>query len=118
MSPSEFDAWLTDPARRPPVPTLVMGVLNVTPDSFSDGGQFLDPAAAAERAAVMASEGADLVDVGGESTRPGSSPVDAEEQIGRVVPAIRAIRRRLPDLTVSIDTTRANVAAAALDAGA
>ena len=114
MSPREFDAWLLDPARRP----LVMGVLNVTPDSFSDGGSFLDPAAAAARARAMAAEGADVIDIGGESTRPGSLPVEPEEQIRRVVPVLRALRGTLPDTTFSIDTTRAEVAAAALDAGA
>src|SRR6185503_1392953 len=101
MSPEQFDRWLRDPRRRP----LVMGVLNVTPDSFSDGGQFIDPGAAVARAVEMAAEGADLIDVGGESTRPGSSPVDAGEQVRRVVPVIQAARKRLPDLTFSIDTT-------------
>ena len=118
MSPAEFDTWLSDPRRRPPVRPLVMGVLNVTPDSFSDGGRFADPRAAVEHAVAMATEGADLIDVGGESTRPGSLPVPAAEQIGRVVPVLRAVRERLPDVTLSIDTTRSEVAAAALDAGA
>jgi dihydropteroate synthase len=114
MSPAEFDLWLRDDRRAP----LVMGVLNVTPDSFSDGGRFIDPAAAVARAEVMAAEGADLIDVGGESTRPGSLPVEPAEQIRRVVPVLRAARARLPGVTFSIDTTRAEVAAAALDAGA
>jgi dihydropteroate synthase len=114
MSPARFDDWLLDPARRP----LVMGVLNVTPDSFSDGGQFLDAAAAVAHAEAMAADGADLIDVGGESTRPGSLPVEEVEQVRRVVPVLRALRDRLPDVAFSIDTTRAAVAAAALDAGA
>jgi dihydropteroate synthase len=114
MSPARLDQWLLDPAR----PPLVMGVLNVTPDSFSDGGRFLDPGAAAAHAEAMAADGADLIDVGGESTRPGSLPVDPAEQVRRVVPVLRALRDRLPDVAFSIDTTRADVAAAALDAGA
>ena len=114
MSPRDFNTWLSDRRRRP----LLMAVLNVTPDSFSDGGRFLDPVAAMSHALAMAAQGADLIDVGGESTRPGSQPVDATEQIRRVVPVIRAVRDRLTDVTLSIDTTRAEVAAAALDAGA
>ena len=112
MQPREFSDWLTDPSRRP----LVMGVLNVTPDSFSDGGQFATVDAAVAQAEAMAAAGADLIDVGGESTRPGSLPVAADEQIKRVVPVIRRIAN-LP-VTISIDTTRAAVAEAALDAGA
>src|SRR5437867_3187048 len=114
MSPRDFNTWLSDRRRRP----LLMAVLNVTPDSFSDGGRFLDPVAAVTHALAMEAQGADLIDVGGESTRPGSQPVDATEQIRRVVPVIRAVRDRLTDVTLSIDTTRAEVAAAALDAGA
>jgi dihydropteroate synthase len=109
----EFNFWLTDPQRR----TLVMGVLNVTPDSFSDGGRHFSTAAAIGRAEAMAGEGADLIDVGGESTRPGSDPVDDDEQIRRVVPVIEQVAKRLP-VVISVDTTRAAVAAAALDAGA
>jgi dihydropteroate synthase len=95
---------------------VVVGVLNVTPDSFSDGGRYIDLEAAVEHGIAMHREGADLVDVGGESTRPGSERVDAEIETGRVVPVIR----RLADAGVplSIDTTRATVAAAALTAGA
>src|SRR5687768_2810774 len=93
-----------------------MGVLNVTPDSFSDGGRFGTVEAAVAQAEAMAAAGADLIDVGGESTRPGSLPVAPDEQIKRVVPVIQ----RIADLpvTISIDTTRAAVAEAALDAGA
>jgi dihydropteroate synthase len=96
---------------------LVMGILNVTPDSFSDGGRFADPGRALEHAMEMAEEGADVIDVGGESTRPGSSPVGAEEQIRRVVPVIRAIASGC-DTPVSVDSRSAEVVSAALDAGA
>jgi dihydropteroate synthase len=94
-----------------------MGVLNVTPDSFSDGGQYTEPAAAADHASAMIEAGADLLDVGGESTRPGAEPVGAAEQIRRVVPAIEAIRRRT-EAAISIDTRSWAVAEAALAAGA
>jgi dihydropteroate synthase len=94
-----------------------MGVLNVTPDSFSDGGLYLDPDRAVERGLELAAQGADIIDVGGESSRPGSEPVPAEEEIRRVVPVISALRRRSRAF-VSIDTTKALVARAALDAGA
>lgn len=96
--------------------TLIMGILNVTPDSFSDGGRFMDPGMALERALEMASEGADWIDIGGESTRPGAEPVDAAEELKRVVPVIEALALR--GLTVSIDTTKASVAEAAIGAGA
>jgi dihydropteroate synthase len=95
----------------------VLGILNVTPDSFSDGGAYLNPAAALEQALRMIDEGADGVDVGGESTRPGARPVRPEEQIRRTVPVIRRIRAR-SDVVISIDTTSAQVAQAALEAGA
>lgn len=97
--------------------TLVMGVLNVTPDSFSDGGLYADPARAAERARVMIAEGADLLDVGGESSRPGASPVRADEERRRVRPVIEAVRA-FSDLPISVDTRKAAVAQAALEAGA
>ncbi len=96
----------------------VMAILNATPDSFSDGGTHLDPLAAAASAARFASEGADMLDVGGESTRPGAARVPAEEQIARVVPVIRAIRGAGITLPVSVDTTLSPVAEAALRAGA
>lgn len=94
-----------------------MGVLNVTPDSFSDGGKYSDPAAAREAAERMAAEGADLIDIGGESTRPGAHRVDAEEQIRRILPVFSAIAGRVR-VVLSADTTRARVAQAAIDAGA
>ncbi|HEU5003600.1 MAG TPA: dihydropteroate synthase [Actinomycetota bacterium] len=97
--------------------TLIMGVLNVTPDSFSDGGQFLDPAAAVEHALAMVAGGADIIDVGGESTRPGAEPVSEAEEAARVVPVIRALAAQSP-VAISIDTTKAAVAQAALEAGA
>ena len=98
---------------------IIMGILNVTPDSFSDGGQFLEGGSAVSHALQMAEEGADIIDVGGESTRPGSKRVDAEEQKRRVLPIIEEIRKELPaDVVISIDTTLSEVAEAALDAGA
>src|SRR5215208_1843746 len=100
-----------------PGPVLV-GVLNVTPDSFSDGGDFFDPGKAASRAAAMLDEGAEIIDVGGESTRPGSDPVPQEEEVRRVVPAMERILAARPDAVISIDTYRAETAAAALEAGA
>jgi dihydropteroate synthase len=97
--------------------TRVMGILNVTPDSFSDGGRFADPGAALEAAAALTEEGAEIVDVGGESTRPGAAPVSEEEEARRVVPVIAAIKRELT-VRVSVDTYKAEVARRALDAGA
>lgn len=95
----------------------VMGILNVTPDSFSDGGVFLDPTAALHRADRMVEEGASVIDVGGESTRPGAAPVDSAEEIRRVVPVIAALAPRLP-VPVSVDTSKPEVMRAAVDAGA
>jgi dihydropteroate synthase len=97
--------------------TRVMGILNVTPDSFSDGGKFDDPRRALEAAAMMADEGAEILDVGGESSRPGALPVPEEEEIRRVVPLVHAIKHEL-SVRVSVDTYKASVARAALDAGA
>jgi dihydropteroate synthase len=96
---------------------LVMGVLNVTPDSFSDGGQYLDAGKAVEHGLKMIADGADIIDVGGESTRPGSEPVAADEQIRRTVPVVEAMAQRT-ETPISIDTHDATVARAALDAGA
>lgn len=97
---------------------LVMGILNATPDSFSDGGLAMTPTQVAARAAQVAREGADLLDVGGESTRPGHEPVTLEEELRRVLPAIFAIRAAAPGLPISIDTRKGAVARAALEAGA
>ncbi len=97
--------------------THIMGIVNVTPDSFSDGGRFLDPEKAVDHALRLAEEGADILDIGGESTRPGAEPVDAAAEIARTAPVIRAMRKHL-DIPLSIDTTKAEVAQAAFDAGA
>lgn len=98
--------------------TCIMGILNVTPDSFSDGGRYAAIAPAIERALEMRAEGADILDVGGESTRPGSQAVDADEELRRIIPVIRGIRAAAPDAIISIDTYKAVVAEAALQAGA
>lgn len=98
--------------------TLIMGILNVTPDSFSDGGRWAEPEQAVAHALEMLAEGADIIDVGGESTRPGHEPVPAEEELRRVLPVIRALRRAAPDALISADTQKAEVAEAALQAGA
>ena len=98
--------------------TLVMGILNVTPDSFSEDGRFFDPEEAIRHAAQMVSDGADVVDVGGESTRPGSDPVPTDEEIRRVLPVIERIVEQNPDVPISIDTRKAEVADRALAAGA
>jgi dihydropteroate synthase len=96
----------------------VMAILNVTPDSFADGGRLVTPGQAADAAEAAAGAGAVVLDLGGESTRPGSRPVPADAQMQRVIPALLAIRSRLPDIAISIDTTSAEVAEAALHAGA
>jgi dihydropteroate synthase len=96
---------------------LIMGIVNVTPDSFSDGGRFLDRDKAALQALKLADEGADIIDIGGESSRPGAERVTVEEELSRVMPVIEAISRKI-DIPVSIDTTKSEVASRALDAGA
>lgn len=96
---------------------LVMGILNVTPDSFSDGGEYLSVDNALQQAEKMIAEGADIIDVGGESTRPGSKPVATDEEIRRTIPVIEEIITRF-DLPISIDTTKSETAKAAIDAGA
>jgi dihydropteroate synthase len=98
--------------------TLVMGIVNVTPDSFSDGGAYGGPDDAVKHALQMVGDGADLLDVGGESTRPGSDAVPADEERSRVLPVIEGIVKERPDLPVSIDTRKPDVARAALEAGA
>ena len=95
----------------------VMGILNVTPDSFSDGGRFCSPAAALEQAQAMVAAGADLIDVGGESTRPGAQPVGLAEELGRVIPIVAALAEALP-VPISVDTYKPEVMAAAVAAGA
>lgn len=94
----------------------VVGILNVTPDSFSDGGRFCDVGSAVEQGKRMALEGAALIDVGGESTRPGAAPVTAQQELDRVLPIVEALRREVP-LPLSIDTTKSSVAAEAVAAG-
>ncbi|HIV03793.1 MAG TPA: dihydropteroate synthase [Candidatus Spyradosoma merdigallinarum] len=98
--------------------TLLMGIVNATPDSFSDGGEAFSPDAARSRAAALVSAGADIIDLGAESTRPGFAPVGAEEELRRLLPALAAIREALPDVPVSVDTYRPEVAEAAIAAGA
>src|SRR5207248_4275683 len=95
----------------------LMGIVNVTPDSFSDGGLYLDPDAAVAHGQALAGAGASILDVGGESTRPGALPVEADEELRRVLPVVRALAATV-DVPVSIDTTKSEVAAAALGAGA
>jgi len=96
---------------------LVMGIVNVTPDSFSDGGEFFDPTAAIEHGLQLASDGADILDIGGESTRPYSTPVHPEEELHRVIPVIRGLCEQV-DVPISIDTSKAEVASEAIGAGA
>ena len=126
-SPTQSSPWTPRPACRIKLPSgkvldtdsraLVMGVLNVTPDSFSDAGRFFRPDVAVEHARAMVAEGADVLDVGGESTRPGSRGVDAEEEMRRVIPIIKELAAET-NVPISIDTQKAQVAEAALDAGA
>jgi dihydropteroate synthase len=97
---------------------LVMGILNVTPDSFSDGGKFNKPESAFIHAETMIKEGADIIDVGGESTRPGADLISAEEEKGRVLPVIKKVKDEYPEAVISIDTTKSEVAGAAAEAGA
>ena len=103
-----------------PRPALVMGIVNVTPDSFSDGGKFLNTKAAVAHALKLAEQGAEILDIGGESTRPGAKPVDEKEECRRVVPVIRSLTKNLRsgNVAISIDTVKPAVARAALEAGA
>ena len=109
--------WRLPRSRLPEGRTLVMAVVNVTPDSFSDGGRYASAEAAVDHGLRLAAEGADLLDVGGESTRPGAHPVAAEEEVRRVLPVVRELARRA-GVPVSIDTSKADVARAAIEAGA
>ncbi len=102
----------------PSTRAVVMGILNVTPDSFSDGGKYLNREAALLHAEKMIADGADIIDIGGESTRPGAMPVTPEEEMERVIPVIELLKTKHPDLIISIDTTKADVAEAAVKAGA
>ncbi len=116
--PREIHSWLCrDRILKLGERTRVMGILNVTPDSFSDGGDFSDLSTAMDRALEMVEQGADIIDLGGESTRPGAEPVSAEEEIRRTVPLIEKLRAQ-SEVFISIDTMKAEVAERALDAGA
>jgi dihydropteroate synthase len=97
--------------------TWISGIINVTPDSFSDGALYLDKDKAVARGLELVSEGSDIVDIGGESTKPGSEPISADEELSRVIPVVSALRKKT-DALISIDTTKSEVAEAALDAGA
>src|SRR6476660_8332613 len=108
--------WSEVCGTRPAVRPVVMGAVNVTPDSFSDGGQWFEPAAAIERGQELRAQGADILDVGGESTRPGAERPSVDEELRRVIPVVTALAGQ--GMLVSIDTMRASVAAAALEAGA
>ncbi|MGM0378185.1 MAG: dihydropteroate synthase [Bacillota bacterium] len=97
--------------------TLIMGILNVTPDSFSDGGKFNESSSALKHAKKMIKEGADIIDIGGESTRPGAPKISVEEELGRVIPILKLLRDKL-DVLISVDTSKAKVAKKALENGA
>lgn len=113
--------WRSPHGRKLPSPdvrTLLMGILNVTPDSFSDGGRYDSVRQAVRQVERMIVAGADVIDVGGESTRPGAAPVSASEEAGRVLPIVEAIRAEFSQVAISIDTYKAEIAAAAIEAGA
>ncbi len=109
-----FQNWCKNPDRE----TLVMGIVNVTPDSFSDGGKFYEPKKALEYATVLIDDGADIIDIGGESTRPDAEKVSVSEELKRVIPVIDSIRSKHSDILISIDTTKSIVAQHAIEAGA
>ena len=109
-----FQDWCLNPNRE----TLVMGIVNVTPDSFSDGGKFFSPEVAISHASKLITQGADIIDIGGESTRPGAEQVSESEELKRVIPVIEKIRIDNPTILISIDTTKASVAKHAVEAGA
>jgi len=113
MAQLRFRDFNFDLSKKP----LIMGILNVTPDSFSDGGLYLDPEIAVARAIEMVKEGADIIDIGGESTRPGAEPVSVEEELRRVIPVIKTLSKHL-EIPISIDTYKAEVAKQAIKAGA
>ena len=113
MNIKNFNDWLLSKKKQ----SLIMGILNVTPDSFSDGGKYLEKNNAINHALAMIDNGADIIDVGGESTRPFSDPVSLDEEISRVIPVIEGIRKE-SDVCISIDTTKSEVATAALNSGA
>ena len=110
----DFQNWCINPDRK----TLVMGIINVTPDSFSDGGKYVKIKNAINHAKKMVDDGADIIDVGGESTRPGAEEVSSLEELRRVIPVVESIRLNFPDILISIDTTKSVVAHEAVKAGA
>ena len=109
-----FQDWCLNPKRK----TLVMGIVNVTPDSFSDGGKFFSPQDAISHASKLIDQGADIIDIGGESTRPGAEQISESEELNRVIPVIEKIRDENPKKLISIDTTKASVAKHAVEVGA
>ena len=113
MNIKQFNDWLSSEDKQ----SLIMGILNVTPDSFSDGGQYFKKNTAIEHALDMVKNGADIIDIGGESTRPFSDPVSLDEELSRVIPVIEGIRQK-SDVCISIDTTKSVVASKALQVGA
>ena len=113
MNIKQFNDWLSSDDKQ----SLIMGILNVTPDSFSDGGQYFEKNTAIEHALKMVENGADIIDIGGESTRPFSDPVSLDEELSRVIPVIEGIRKK-SDVCISIDTTKSMVASKALHVGA
>ena len=121
MTPERLDTVSWDLCRGRtlgPAPFFVVGILNVTPDSFYDGGQAADPAAAVAKGLALLDEGADILDIGGESTRPFSEPVSGDMELARVLPVVQGILAARPDAVLSVDTTKASVARACLEAGA
>jgi dihydropteroate synthase len=115
---SDSSTWqLRDRILTPGLPNLVMGIVNVTPDSFSDGGKFIDPEAAISHGLELVRQGAAILDVGGESSRPGAAPISLEEELHRILPVIRGLRERT-DVPISVDTWKAEAARQALEAGA
>ncbi len=110
--------WKTLRGSLKPTPFLIVGILNVTPDSFYDGGKYFDPTQALARAGEILSQGGNIIDVGGESTRPFSPRVSLEEEIRRVIPVVQAIKENLPQAVISVDTYKAEVARRALEKGA
>ena len=109
-----FQDWCLNPKRK----TLVMGIVNVTPDSFSDGGKYFSPQDAISHASKLIGQGADIIDIGGESTRPGAEQISESEELNRVIPVIEKIRDENPKKLISIDTTKASVAKHAVEVGA
>jgi len=114
ITPLSFDKWCSDPNRS----TLVMGIVNVTPDSFSDGGKFYRTDSAINHALEMINDGADIIDVGGESSRPGAKKISIDEELDRIIPVIKGIRLISPNVLISIDTTKSVVAENAISVGA